>query len=89
MLYFQLGSNKKVHTEFTSVALLGAAFRGIFTLEEEYIQEYVSLPASMFGKGTLFLLRAKGESMMEVCRLPYQQMKVLDMVFWQIDLIRI
>ena len=34
-------------------------------LEEEYIEEYVSLPASMFGKGTFFLLRAKGESMIE------------------------
>lgn len=68
----------------------------------------------MFGKGTFFLLRAKGESMieagispgdlvfvrkqsetyseleqapsiMEVCGLPYSQMKELDMGFWQID----
>ena len=39
----------------------------------------------MFGKGTFFLLRAKGESMMEVCGLPYPQIKVLDMGFWQID----
>lgn len=45
----------------------------------------MSLPASMFGKVTFFLLRAKGESMMEVCGLPYLQMKVLDMGFWQID----
>ena len=56
---------EKVQTEFTSVALLGAVSCGIPTLEEEYIEEYVSLPASMFGKGTFFLLRAKGESMIE------------------------
>ena len=56
---------EKVQTEFTSVALLGAVSCGVPTLEEEYIEEYVSLPASMFGKGTFFLLRAKGESMIE------------------------
>ena len=56
---------KKVQTEFTSVALLGAVSCGVPTLEEEYIEEYVSLLASMFGKGTFFLLRAKGESMIE------------------------
>lgn len=39
----------------------------------------------MFGNGTFFLLRANGESMMEVCGLPYPQMKVLDRSFWQID----
>ena len=56
---------EKVQTEFTSVALLGAVSCGVPTLEEEYIEEYVSLPASMFGKGTFFLLRARGESMIE------------------------
>ena len=96
------------------MAILGAVSCGVPTPEEEYIEEYVSLPASMFGTGTFFLLRAKGESMieagispgdlvlvrkqseayseleqapsmMEVCGLPYSQMKVLDMGFWQID----
>ena len=56
---------EKVQTEFTSVALLGAGSCGVPTLEEEYAEEYVSLPVSMFGKGTFFLLRAKGESMIE------------------------
>lgn len=56
---------EKVQTEFTSVALLGAVSCGVPTLEKEYIEEYVSLPASMFGKGTFFLLRARGESMIE------------------------
>ena len=56
---------ENVQTEFTSVALLGAVSCGVPTLEEEYIEEYVALPASMFGKGIFFLLRAKGESMIE------------------------
>ncbi|WP_027430487.1 hypothetical protein [Lachnospira multipara] len=67
------------------MALLGAVSCGVPTLEEEYAEEYVALPVSMFGNGTFFLLRANVESMMEVCWLPYPQMKVLDMVFWQID----
>ena len=56
---------EKVQTEFTSVALLGAVSCGVPTLEEEYAEEYLSLPVSMFGKGTFFLLRAKGESMID------------------------
>ena len=56
---------KKVQTEFTSVALLGNVSCGVPTLEEEYSEEYVSLPVSMFGKGTFFLLRANDESMID------------------------
>ena len=56
---------EKVQTEFTSVALLGAVSCGVPTLEEEYAEEYVSLPVSMFGNGTFFLLRANGESMID------------------------
>lgn len=48
------------------MALLGAVSCGVPTLEEEYIEEFVSLPVSMFSKGTFFLLRAKGESMIDV-----------------------
>ena len=54
---------EKVQTEFTSVALLGAVSCGVPTLEEEYAESYVSLPVSMFGNGTFFLLRANGESL--------------------------
>ena len=56
---------EKVQTEYTSVALLGAVSCGVPTLEEEYAEEYVSLPVSMFGNGSFFLLRAKGTSMIE------------------------
>ena len=56
---------EKVLTELTSVALLGSVSCGVPTLEEEYAEEFVSLPVSMFGKGTFFMLRASGESMID------------------------
>lgn len=31
--------------------------------EEEYVEEYVNLPASLFGKGEFYILRASGDSM--------------------------
>ncbi len=56
---------EKVQTEFTSVALLGSVSCGVPTLEEECAEEFISLPVSMFGKGTFFMLRASGESMID------------------------
>ena len=57
---------EKVQTEFTSVVLLGTVSCGVPTLEEEYIEEYVSLPASMFGKGTfIFALFFQFASVLE------------------------
>lgn len=56
---------QKVNTETTHVAVLGFISCGIPQLEEEYIEEYVTLPVSMFGKGEFFILRASGESMIE------------------------
>ena len=56
---------EKVQTALTSVALLGSVSCGVPTLEEEYAKEFVSLPVSMFGKGTFFMLRASGESMID------------------------
>ena len=32
---------------------------------EENIEEYVSLPTAIFGKGDFFILRASGQSMIE------------------------
>lgn len=31
--------------------------------EEAYVEEYINLPASLFGKGELYILRASGDSM--------------------------
>lgn len=56
---------QKVNTETTHVAVLGSISCGIPQLEEEYIEEYVTLPVSMFGKREFFILRASGESMIE------------------------
>lgn len=43
--------------------VLGAVSCGIPKLAEENIEEYVKLPLSLFGHGEFFLLRAKGDSM--------------------------
>ena len=59
------GKTEKASIEMTNVAILGSISCGIPQLEEEYIEEYVSLPVSMFGKGDFFILRANGDSMIE------------------------
>lgn len=47
------------------VPVLGAVACGLPKLAEENIEEYVSLPVSLFGSGEFFLLRASGDSMIE------------------------
>lgn len=47
------------------VPLVGSIACGIPNLAEENIEEYVSLPRSMFGDGEFFILRASGESMID------------------------
>ena len=46
-------------------AVVGSIACGIPNLAEENIEEYVSLPRSMFGDGEFFILRASGESMID------------------------
>ena len=46
-----------------SVPLLGAVACGVPKLAEENIEEYVDLPVALFGRGTFYLLRADGDSM--------------------------
>lgn len=46
-------------------AVVGSIACGIPNLAEENIEEYVSLPKSMFGNGEFFILRANGESMID------------------------
>ncbi len=48
---------------FCSVPLLGTVACGMPILAEENIEEYVRLPVSLFGRGDYFILRAKGDSM--------------------------
>ena len=46
-------------------AVLGNIACGLPNVAEENIEEYVSLPESLFGRGEFYILRARGESMIE------------------------
>lgn len=48
------------------VPILGKIVCGEPEYAEENFEEYVSLPSSLFGSGELFILRAYGDSMIEV-----------------------
>jgi repressor LexA len=47
------------------VPVLGTIACGIPKFAEENIEEYVRLPVALFGKGSFFILRAYGDSMIE------------------------
>ena len=53
----------KLKRETVSLPVLGAVSCGIPKYAEENIEEYVRVPASWFGAGEFFALRADGESM--------------------------
>lgn len=53
----------KIDWNNNRAAIVGDVACGIPKLAEENIEEYVSLPDSLFGSGPLFILRARGESM--------------------------
>lgn len=55
----------KMKTAYVSAPLVGSIRCGSPEEEVEEIEEYVSLPISLFGKGDYFLLRAKGDSMID------------------------
>ena len=44
---------------------MGSVVCGEPQLEEENFEEYIALPTAVFGNGPFFLLRAKGNSMIE------------------------
>ncbi|MFG1990145.1 transcriptional repressor LexA [Actinoplanes sp. NPDC048988] len=48
-----------------SVPVLGAIAAGAPILADEHVEEQLTLPVSLVGKGTLFALRVKGDSMVE------------------------
>ena len=50
---------------YVSALLVGSIRCGNPEDEKESIEEYVSLPVSMFGKGDFRILRAKGDYMMD------------------------
>lgn len=55
----------KLKTAYVSAPLIGSIQCGSPEVEEEAVEEYVSLPVSMFGKGDFYILRAKGDSMVD------------------------
>lgn len=54
---------QKIDTSITSMGILGSVSCGLPDLAEENVEQYVSFPTSLFGKGEFFILRANGESM--------------------------
>ena len=55
----------KMKTAYISAPVVGSIQCGFPEEEEEFVEEYVSLPVSMFGKGEFYILRAKGDSMVD------------------------
>ena len=56
---------RKTNKSTVNVAVVGSIACGITNLAEENIEEYISLPKSMFGEGEFIILRANGESMVD------------------------
>lgn len=56
---------RKVSVNNSTAPILGAIVCGSPEEQEEYVEEYVTLPQSLFGKGEFFILRAYGESMID------------------------
>ncbi len=59
-------TSTKTKTQSVRVPVLGAISCGIPKYAEENIEEYIRLPVALFGKGDFFILRAYGDSMIEV-----------------------
>lgn len=55
----------KMKTAYVSAPLVGSIRCGSPEEESEEVEEYVSLPISLFGKGDFYILRAKGDSMID------------------------
>ncbi|MCD8048572.1 MAG: transcriptional repressor LexA [Clostridia bacterium] len=56
----------KLNTQTNSTPVVGTIPCGTPLLEEEYIEDYLPLPVSIFGSDDLYILRASGNSMIGV-----------------------
>lgn len=54
------------NTRLSRALIVGSIPCGEATPEEEYVEDYINLPASIFGKGEFYILRARGDSMVDV-----------------------
>jgi len=61
----QAPASAKMKSDYVSAPLLGSIRCGSPEEEEEAIEEYVKLPVSLFGKGDFYVLKAKGDSMVD------------------------
>lgn len=57
--------SRLTRNEAVKVPVLGAVSCGIPKFAEENIEEYVRLPVALFGRGSFFILRANGSSMID------------------------
>ena len=51
--------------ETYNAGIIGSIACGLPADVEEYVEEYVPLPVSIFGRGELYILRASGDSMID------------------------
>lgn len=56
---------EKCNTKHSTAALVGEILCGTPQEETEEVEEFINLPNSLFGEGPFYLLRAKGDSMIE------------------------
>lgn len=59
------GATEKFSGEQVTVALLGEVACGLPGYAEEHVETYLRLPRALVGSGNCYLLRARGESMIE------------------------
>lgn len=55
--------SSKIKSGYSCAPIVGSIACGNPTQEEENIEEYVSLPESIFGQGSYYILTARGDSM--------------------------
>ena len=55
----------KCTSGYFSAPIVGSIHCGDPETEEEHVEEYVTLPESIFGKGEFYILRASGDSMVD------------------------
>ena len=57
--------SEKLEEEQVTVALLGEVACGLPNYAEEHVESYLRLPRALLGNGSYYLLRARGESMID------------------------
>ena len=61
----QTDVTRKLNTETSQTAIVGSVPCGSLQYDEKNIEEYISLPTAIFGKGDFYILHASGNSMID------------------------